>query len=87
MLVRLIELLTWAYNVGLLLYVVGSWFRARWASRLERMLKPFYDPPLRWLRTWVKPLRWGRLRLDPSPIALFGLVVLARWFVLNILIG
>ncbi len=87
MLVRLVEVVTWAYNVGVLVYVVSTWIRARWASRVERALKPFYEPPLRYLRTWVKPVRWGRMRLDLSPIALILVVVLVRWVVLYVLIG
>ncbi len=87
MLVRLVELVTWAYNVGLLLYVGSSWIRARWASRIERGLKPFYEPALNYLRTWVKPVRWGRSRLDLSPVVLILLVVLTRWVILYVLIG
>lgn len=87
MIIRLVELATWAYNVGVLVYVVSTWIRARWASKLERALKPFYEPPLRALRTGVKPVRWGRARIDPSPIVLILLVVLARWVILDVLIG
>lgn len=87
MLVRLVELVTWAYNVGVLVYVVSGWFRARWAGRVERGLKPYYEPPLRYLRTWVKPVKWGRMRVDLTPVALILVVVLARWVVLFVLIG
>ncbi|HEU5119088.1 MAG TPA: YggT family protein [Isosphaeraceae bacterium] len=87
MLVRLVEVVTWAYNVGVLVYVVSTWIRARWASRVERALKPFYEPPLRYLRSWVKPVRWGKMRMDLSPIALILVVVLVRWVVVYVLIG
>jgi hypothetical protein len=32
-------------------------------------------------------VRWGRMKVDPSPIALFLLVAVVRWLVVVVLIG
>ena len=87
MLARLIEVATWAYNLGLLIYVVADYVRARWAGQVRRGLSPFYEPALRALRPWVPPIRMGRARLDLSPIALLILVVVLRSVVIYVLTG
>lgn len=87
MLARMVEVAAWAYNVGLLAYVVAGYLRARWAARLERTLAPLYEPALRMVRGWFAPVRLGRGRLDLSPLLLFVLVALLRWMAVYILIG
>jgi uncharacterized protein YggT (Ycf19 family) len=87
MIARLVEVVAWGYNAGLLAYVVTSWLRARWAGRARRALAPFYEPALRAIGSWLPPVRFGRGRLDLSPIALFVLVVVVRSAVVYILVG
>lgn len=87
MLARLIDVACWAYNFGLLIYLFACYLRARWASRTRRTLSPFYEPALSTLRRLLPTARFGRLRLDLSPLALFFLVVLFRNVVFYVLIG
>ncbi len=87
LLARSIEMAAGAYSLGLLIFVVAGYVRARWAGRMRRALAPFYEPALRALRPWVPPIRMGRARLDLSPLALFILIVLIRSVFRYILIG
>lgn len=86
-LARLIEVVCWAYNIGLLILVVAGYIRARWANRLKRSLSPFYEPALSGLRRALPSVRFGRAKLDLSPVALFLLVILFRNVVIYILLG
>ena len=76
-----------AYLIVLLGRIVFEWiqmFTRSWRPQgpvlvLANLVYGLTDPPLRWLRQWVKPVQIGAISLDLAFLLLFFLV----WFIQN----
>jgi uncharacterized protein YggT (Ycf19 family) len=86
-LVRLMNVVFAAYGLGLLVYAFLSSARGPGGSDAVRGLGRLYEPPLRVTRTFIRPVRIGRLSLDLSPLALVGAVAVVWGVIRYILIG
>ncbi|GAB3619247.1 YggT family protein [Glutamicibacter sp. PS] len=61
-----------------------SWRPAGIALLTATVIVTITDPPLRWLRRWIKPVDFGGIRLDLSFIVLFIVVIIAHAIVRNL---
>lgn len=80
----LLSFLASAYTIVLLARVVLDWvriFAPRWRPTglllvLANLIYGLTDPPLRWLRKFIPPLRVGNIALDVGFIVLFVAVTM-----------
>jgi len=91
--VRAIGTVIWglltAYEFILFIRVILSWvvsFRPDWTPRgpllvVSEFVYTVTDPPLRWIRRVVKPIRFGGVALDLSVLVLFFLLFLVIYLV------
>ena len=74
---RLIELVLFAYSMGLVVYSLLSWTGNPRMAGLRSWLAAYYEPLLSKIRAIVRPVPIGRSMVDlSSVIMLCGLVVL-----------
>ncbi|WP_125963355.1 YggT family protein [Bifidobacterium dolichotidis] len=81
---RIIDWLLEAYIAVLFIRMILDWVMAltRWtprgiASTLVRIVYQLTEPPLRWLRRYIKPIPLGPIYFDTSFLVLyFALIVL-----------
>lgn len=72
----------------LLARVILSWvpmFVPQWEPRgivlvLVELVYTLTDPPVKFLRRWIKPVRMGQASLDLSVLVLFFGLQLLQWF-------
>ncbi|MBW3080853.1 YggT family protein [Bifidobacterium saguinibicoloris] len=78
-----------AYITVLFIRMILDWaaiLAPRWYPQgvVARLIGVVYDitnPPLRWLRRFIPPLRMGAVALDMSFLVLYFLLVLLRVFI------
>ena len=89
--VELLALIVWAFVMLLFVRLVVDWvqvFARSWVPRgvLLVLLEVVYsitDPPIKFVRRWVPPLRIGQVGIDLS----FMIVFIACWLLLGVLRG
>lgn len=65
------------YNLGLLAYVLCSWFAHPAAHAVRAWLARWYEPLLAPVRRWIPAPQLGYASVDLSPVVLFiGLAML-----------
>ncbi len=87
--VELLALIVWAFVMLLFVRLVVDWvqvFARSWVPRgaLLVVLEAVYsvtDPPIKFVRRWVPPLRIGQVGIDLS----FMIVFIACWLLLGVL--
>ena len=89
--IELLALIVWAFVMLLFVRLVVDWvqvFARSWVPRgaLLVVLEVVYsitDPPIKFVRRWVPPLRIGQVGIDLS----FMIVFIACWLLLGVLRG
>ena len=89
--IELLALIVWAFVMLLFVRLVVDWvqvFARSWVPRgvLLVLLEVVYsitDPPIKFVRRWVPPLRIGQVGIDLS----FMIVFIACWLLLGVLRG
>ncbi|MFC7405365.1 YggT family protein [Georgenia alba] len=91
----LLSLLVQIYIYVLLVRLVFDWiqvFARTWRPRgvvlvLANAIYGLTDPPLRFLRRWIKPLPLGQIQLDLSFLVLFLALIFLQAWILPLLYG
>lgn len=66
------------YTLGLLVYVILTWFQSPGAIKARTWLSRFYEPLLKPLRGMLQSVKLGESSFDLSPIVLFIAIILVR---------
>lgn len=72
-----------------IVYDIVQMFARSWRPRglaliVASLVYRITDPPMRWLRSRIKPLDLGGMRLDLAFLILYFAVIIAKLIVLNI---
>lgn len=62
-------------------FLAPRWYPRGFVAQLIDLVYRVTDPPLRWLRRYIPPLRLGAVALDMSFVVLYFLLVLLRVFI------
>lgn len=74
------------YNLGLLVYVLCSWFANPTAHAVRSWLARWYEPLLAPIRRLIPASQFGHVSMDLSPILLFLGLALLRSALLSMLL-
>ena len=83
---RIIHYIFSLYTLGLLVYVVCSWFAHPDAYRFRLWLSRWYEPLLAPIRRAIPSPRFGCTAFDLSPILLFIGLSLVKGLLLSLLV-
>lgn len=90
---QVLSAVLWLFFIALLIRLVADWiqvFARDWRPRgivlvIANAIYGLTDPPLRFLRRYIKPLPLGQIQLDLSFLVLFLAITLVRGIVLPLL--
>ena len=55
-----------------------SWYPRGFVASLIRVIYALTEPPLRWLRRYIRPLPMGRIQLDVSFMVLYAALIIIQ---------
>jgi uncharacterized protein YggT (Ycf19 family) len=74
------------YSLGLLAYVLCSWFAHPMAYAVRSWLARWYEPILEPIRTRIPAPQFGYVSMDLSPVLLFVGLALLKSIILSLLL-
>ena len=85
LLARLVYFGIGIYNLGLLAYVLCTWFAHPAAYRLRSWFARWYEPLLVPIRRWIPVPQFAHVAMDLSPLVLFIGLGLLKSAILSLL--
>ncbi|WP_136081977.1 YggT family protein [Pontiella desulfatans] len=86
LLARLVHYGFGLYNLGLLAYVLCTWFAHPAADGLRSWLSRWYEPLLAPIRRWIPSPQFGCTAVDLSPLVLYIGLGLLKSAILSLLV-